>query len=134
MRAIRSQTALPSITAELQSSDAERVTTETTIGSPSGEYSKQSFAQVRSSRQSASTPASNREANSTSTRALNRKSPVVVPTRAGASSLATPVPGSTNQSVCGPAAIVSDSSSADDEAGATSQRRENGRFTARDYC
>ena len=61
IRAIRSQTALPSTTVELQSSDAARVTTETTIGSRSGEYSKQSFAQVCSSRHSASTPASNVE-------------------------------------------------------------------------
>jgi len=110
----------------LQSSDAERVTTDTTIGSASGEYSKQSFAQVRSSRHSASTPASKVEAKSTSTRALSRKSPSVGPTRAGASSLATPVPGSTNQSVCGPAEIVSESPSADDATGAPSQRSERG--------
>ena len=45
MRAIRSQTASPSTTVELQSSEVVRVTTETTIGSRSGEYSKQSFAQ-----------------------------------------------------------------------------------------
>ena len=107
MRATRSQTAVSSTTVELQSSEVVRVTTETTIASRSGEYSKQSFAQVCSSRHTASTPASNVAANSTSTRALNWKSPLVAPTRPGASSFAVPRPGSTNQSVRGPATIVS---------------------------
>src|SRR5262249_53898074 len=38
--ATRSQIVFPSTTAELQSSETPCVTTETTIGSPSGEYSK----------------------------------------------------------------------------------------------
>ena len=47
-RAIRSQTVAPSTTKELQSSERPLVTTETTIGSRCGEYSKQSFAQLLS--------------------------------------------------------------------------------------
>ena len=57
-RAIRSQTWSAATAKELQSSETSRVTTETTIGVPSGARSKQSFAQQRSSTWSASTPAS----------------------------------------------------------------------------
>ena len=44
MRAMRSHTASPSTTKPFASSDVPRVTTETTIGSFTGENSKQSFA------------------------------------------------------------------------------------------
>ena len=57
-RAMRSQTDAPSTTNELQSSDTRLVTTETTIGSRCGEYSKQSFPQTRSPSYTTSTPAS----------------------------------------------------------------------------
>ena len=53
-----SQTEAPSTTNELQSSDTPLVTTETTIGSLWGEYSKQSFAQMPSLSYTTSTPAS----------------------------------------------------------------------------
>jgi hypothetical protein len=43
--------------------------TDTTIGSPAGEHSKQSFAHALLLRQSTRTPASNVERKSTSTRA-----------------------------------------------------------------
>src|SRR6478672_6091021 len=136
MREIRNHTESPATTAELQSSDVERVTTETTIASPSGEYSRHSFAQVRSSCHSASTPASNLEPKPTSTRALSRKSPPARPTRAGASSFASPVPGWTNQSDRGPATIVSESLPEAAATGVPIQRDENGsgeRSTSRDY-
>ena len=56
--AMRSHTDAPSTTNESQSSDTPRVTTETTMGSRCGEYSKQSFAQTSSRSWSMSTPAS----------------------------------------------------------------------------
>lgn len=58
IRAIRRQTELPSTTKELQSSETPLVTTETTIGSLLGEYSKHSFAQRSSRAYRTSTPAS----------------------------------------------------------------------------
>src|SRR5256885_1436381 len=107
-RATRSQTSRPSTTIELQSSDTPRVTTDTTIGSPSGEYSKQSFAHLRSSLYRTSTPASNDAANWTFTRALRMKSPLVGASSAGASSLGSRTPsGSMNQSDSAPASITS---------------------------
>src|SRR5687768_1109105 len=54
--AMRSHTDPPSTTNELQSSDMPRVTTDTTIGSRCGEYSKQSFAHTSSLSCSMSTP------------------------------------------------------------------------------
>ncbi len=57
---------------ELQSSEAPRVTTETTIGSPAGEYSKQSFAHRSEPIQTTSTPASKVAEKRTLTVALNR--------------------------------------------------------------
>ncbi len=65
MRETRSHTERPSTTNALASSATPRLTTETTMGSPAGEYSKQSLAQCRSSIHSSSTPASNVEAKST---------------------------------------------------------------------
>src|SRR5450756_2674205 len=76
MRETRSHTKRASTTNALASSATARLTTETTMGSPAGEYSKQSLAQCRSSIHSSSTPASNVEAKSTATRALTWKSPV----------------------------------------------------------
>src|SRR4051794_28693867 len=110
IRATRSSAALPSTTTELQSSEVPRVTTETIIASPSGEYSRQSFAQVRSSCQSTSAPASNVDANATSSSAARTKSPRTAPTSAGAVRFTASVRGSTNQSVRGPARMRSVSS------------------------
>jgi len=64
---MRSQTELPLMSTELQSSETPRVTTETTIGWPWGEYSKQSLAHSASCAYRNSVPASYVAANSTVT-------------------------------------------------------------------
>src|SRR5665213_1006155 len=68
---IRSQVPDPSTSLLLASSETPLVTTETTIGCPAGENSRHSLAHDRSLAQTNSTPASNVEANSTSTSALS---------------------------------------------------------------
>ncbi len=72
IQAMRSRASSPPTPKPFASSEASRVTTETTIGSASGENSKQSFAQVRSSAWSIRTPASNVASKPTRTRALKR--------------------------------------------------------------
>src|ERR1035437_5132257 len=107
MRETRSHTKRPSTTNALASSATPRLTTETTMGSPAGEYSKQSLAQCRSSIHSSSTPASNVEAKSTLTRALSWKSPAGgTPSNVAALSMDSalrvePAPGSMKMSLCG---------------------------------
>src|SRR5665647_213254 len=112
MRETRSHTERASTTNALASSATPRLTTETTMGSRAGEYSKQSLAQCRSSIHSSSTPASNVEAKSTVTRALSWKSPVGgTPSNLAALSMDSalsmePAPGSMKMSLCGSAVTV----------------------------
>src|ERR1039458_3256743 len=107
MRETRSHTKRPSTTNALASSATPRLTTETTMGSPAGEYSKQSLAQCRSSIHRSSTPASNVEAKSTLTRSLSWKSPAGgTPSNVAALSMDSalrvePAPGSMKMSLCG---------------------------------
>ena len=76
LRVTRSHSGAPSATGkELQSSDSDRVTTVTAVGTSCGEYSKHSLAQHRSDTQTSSTPASYMLANPTATRADRVKSP-----------------------------------------------------------
>src|SRR5664280_3174253 len=106
MRETRSHTERASTTNALASSATPRLTTETTMGSPSVEYSKQSLAQCRSSIHR-STPASNVEAKSTLTGALSWKSPAGgTPSNVAALSMDSalsvePAPGSTKMSCAG---------------------------------
>src|SRR5689334_7246025 len=93
---------------ELQSSESPRVTTETTIGCPCGEYSKHNLPHTSSATRTCKAPASKVDSNSTVTCALSVKfSSVAANNAAGALSVLLSPAGEKNQSVLAPAEIRS---------------------------